>query len=191
MAAEGEEKSLPFPATPPGPWSQGAQRGRGQGGRITCQLHPVTSGTGVLSLVKSPMRSEKEGPRNPRLILPFWGKRAGISLRCVSMPVLVVGCPRRITLFKCLCSSQGCNYFAVSAAASQIPVTRMAALVPYRLLQCGADDATTIPSAENSHVRQGVLNKPPRRLGTEEVELPVHKMKVVSCFGLAVLAKRG
>lgn len=50
----------------------------------------------------------------------------------------------------------------------------------------------TISSAENSDVRQGMLNRRARRLGTEEGELPVQKIKqnVVSCLGLAIPPKR-
>ncbi|XP_010564663.1 PREDICTED: achaete-scute homolog 1 [Haliaeetus leucocephalus] len=66
---------------------------------------------------------------------------------------------------------------------------RIARLVHYCALapvmsQRGADDATTISSAENSDVRRGMLNRPARRLGTEEGELPVQKIKpnVVSCL---------
>lgn len=60
--------------------------------------------TSVFCLFKSPLRLKKEGPRN------FWRKKAGISLRGVSTSVLVVGCSRRITLFKYVYSLQGCNY---------------------------------------------------------------------------------
>lgn len=80
---------------------------------------------------KSPLRLEKEGPRNSSLVLPFRGKRAGIPLRGVSMPVLIVGCSRRITLFKYVYSLQGCNYFGILAAISQSTGMRIAALVHY------------------------------------------------------------
>lgn len=197
VLGEGRKRLCPPPSPPPGPGAGGAERGESHGGKITCKLHSVTSGTRVFCLFKSPLGLEKEGPRNPSLVLPFRGKRAGISPRGVPRPVLVVGCSSRISLFKYVYSLQGCNYFDISVAASQSTGMRIAGLVHYCSLtpamsQCGADDATTVSNAENSDVRQGMLNKPSRRLGTEEGELPTQKIKrnVLSCLGLAVLPKR-
>lgn len=130
MAREKAGKGSALPLTPPpGP------RGQSHGGKITRELHSVTS---VFCLFKSPLRLEKEGPRN------FRQKKAGISLRGVSTPVLVAGCSRKITLFKYVYSLQGCNYFGISVASSQSSGMRIARLVPYCALapvmsQRGAD----------------------------------------------------